>query len=57
MADFLEEVDPKVCAKYIEFLIEERNEVSENFHDRLADIYLHLTLNARKTQPEGNNFT
>lgn len=48
VTDYLEQIDPSVCARYLVFLIEERNEVSPLFHDRLAELYLSMTLSARK---------
>ncbi|KAI0925948.1 hypothetical protein AcW1_008241 [Taiwanofungus camphoratus] len=49
VADFLENIDPSVCAHYIEYLIEERGEEAQSFHDRLAELYLRMTLTAKKT--------
>ncbi|TFK87975.1 hypothetical protein K466DRAFT_662647 [Polyporus arcularius HHB13444] len=48
VADFLERLDPAICARYIEFLISERGETSRHFHDRLAQLYLRMTVNAKK---------
>ena len=48
VADYLEEIDPSICARYLVFLNEERGEVSPQFHDRLAELYLGMTLLARK---------
>ncbi|KAI0041201.1 hypothetical protein FA95DRAFT_1611206 [Auriscalpium vulgare] len=48
VANFLEGVDPKHCARYLEFLIEERNEEAPQFHDRLAELYLKMSLDAKK---------
>ncbi|KAJ7841376.1 vacuolar sorting protein 39 domain 1-domain-containing protein [Mycena olivaceomarginata] len=44
VADYLESIDPLLCIRYIEFLIEERHEESTGFHDRLAELYLKMTL-------------
>jgi Vam6/Vps39-like protein vacuolar protein sorting-associated protein 39 len=44
----MEGVDPNVCARYIEYLIAERDEDSKYFHDRLAALYLRMTLAAKK---------
>ncbi|KAJ7123344.1 vacuolar sorting protein 39 domain 2-domain-containing protein [Mycena filopes] len=48
VADYLENIDPLLCIRYLEFLIEERNEESTVFHDRLAELYLKMTLSAKK---------
>ncbi|KAI0768086.1 hypothetical protein BD413DRAFT_605556 [Trametes elegans] len=48
VADFLESLDPAICARYIEYLINERGEVSQEFHDRLAELYLRMTVEAKK---------
>jgi hypothetical protein len=41
VADFLEDVDPHLSIRYIEHLIKERKETGVEFHDRLAELYLH----------------
>ncbi|CAK5269220.1 unnamed protein product [Mycena citricolor] len=48
VADYLEGIDPQLCIRYLEFLIQERQEESTLFHDRLAELYLKTTLSARK---------
>ncbi|KAF7327882.1 Rab guanyl-nucleotide exchange factor [Mycena kentingensis (nom. inval.)] len=48
VADYLESIDPALCIRYIEFLVEERKEESATFHDRLAELYLKSTLAAKK---------
>ncbi|KAJ7052608.1 hypothetical protein C8F01DRAFT_1170573 [Mycena amicta] len=48
VADYLESIDPSLCVRYIEFLIEDRREQSTVFHDRLAELYLKMTLAAKK---------
>ncbi|KAI0267682.1 hypothetical protein BC834DRAFT_923439 [Gloeopeniophorella convolvens] len=53
VANFLESVNPKFCARYLEFLIEERSEESSLYHDRLAELYLMMTLTAKKTGDDG----
>lgn len=50
VADHLEKIDPLVCIRFIEYLIEEREEESHQFHDRLAELYLRTTLIAKKRQ-------
>jgi hypothetical protein len=48
VADYLEGISPGLCAHYLEFLIAERQEESALFHDRLADLYLSMTVAAKK---------
>ncbi|KAF8207076.1 hypothetical protein K438DRAFT_1713917 [Mycena galopus ATCC 62051] len=48
VADYLESINPLLCIRYLEFLIEERREESPSFHDRLAELYLKMTLAAKK---------
>ncbi|KAJ7039656.1 hypothetical protein C8F04DRAFT_1086112 [Mycena alexandri] len=48
VANYLESIDPLLCIRYLEFLIEERREESTVFHDRLAELYLKMTLAAKK---------
>ncbi|KAJ7671538.1 hypothetical protein DFH06DRAFT_118208 [Mycena polygramma] len=48
VADYLESIDPLLCIRYHEFLIEERGEESHAFHERLAELYLKMTLSAKK---------
>lgn len=58
VADFLEDdLNPALCARYIEYLIEEREEVSTLFHDRLAELYLEMAVSARKKRDEGNSLS
>ncbi|KAI0303616.1 CNH domain-containing protein [Multifurca ochricompacta] len=52
VANFLESVNPKFCALYLEFLIKERHEESYIYHDRLAELYLKMTVNAKKVEDE-----
>jgi len=52
VADYLEKIDPKLCAKYLEFIIAERHEESPIFHDRLAELYLNMILNSKKKGDE-----
>ncbi|KAI0322535.1 vacuolar sorting protein 39 domain 1-domain-containing protein [Amylostereum chailletii] len=54
VASFLEGIDRRLCARYLEFLIDDRREDSPEFHDRLAELYLKMTLDAKKT---GNDAT
>ncbi|KAJ7800623.1 vacuolar sorting protein 39 domain 1-domain-containing protein [Mycena olivaceomarginata] len=52
VADHLEFIDPKLCVRYLEFLVEERQEESIMFHDRLADSYLKMTLSGKTRNDE-----
>ncbi|KAH8118200.1 vacuolar sorting protein 39 domain 1-domain-containing protein [Phellopilus nigrolimitatus] len=53
VADFLEEdLDPALCAKYLEYLIGEREETSTLFHDRLAELYLEMAVDGREKRDE-----
>lgn len=53
VADYLEMIDPSICVRYVEFLIAERGEESPAFHDRLAELYLRMTVNTKKRTDEG----
>jgi hypothetical protein len=53
VANFLEDVNPRFCARYLEFLIEERHEESPVYHDRLAKLFLGMTVDAKKAGDEG----
>ena len=55
VADFLEKLDPAICARYVEFLIGEREENSTMFHNRLAELYLNMTINAKKHGDNGKH--
>ncbi|KAF5367067.1 hypothetical protein D9758_003934 [Tetrapyrgos nigripes] len=48
VADYLEKIDPLSVLRYLEYLIEEREEDSVEFHDRLAELYVQMTLTAKK---------
>jgi hypothetical protein len=48
VADYLEGISLQLCAKYLEFIIVERHEDSPDFHDRLAELYLDMTLDEKK---------
>jgi hypothetical protein len=56
VADYLEGIDPQICARYLEYLIQERHEETPIFHDRLAELYLSMTLAARKRGDERDYF-
>ncbi|KZT39975.1 hypothetical protein SISSUDRAFT_1113449 [Sistotremastrum suecicum HHB10207 ss-3] len=49
VADYLETVNTTLAIRYIEYLIEERAEVSVPFHDRLAYLYLQRIRTEGKT--------
>ena len=51
--DYLEKLDPQVSARYIEYLIHEKQEDDAVFHDRLAELYLAIAVNAKKHGDEG----
>lgn len=48
VVDFLEKIDLQTAARYIEYLIEEKQEEEGVFHDRLAELYLNIALAAKK---------
>ncbi|EKM58191.1 uncharacterized protein PHACADRAFT_171437 [Phanerochaete carnosa HHB-10118-sp] len=52
VADFLESIDPAICARFLEHLIDEKGDESAFFHNRLAELYLKMTIAAKK---RGNN--
>jgi hypothetical protein len=53
VATFLEGLDPKLCSRYLEFLINERGEESAEYHDRLVELYLKMTQRAKKSSNKG----
>jgi Vam6/Vps39-like protein vacuolar protein sorting-associated protein 39 len=55
VADYLENISPALCARYLEYLIEEREEDSIEFHDRLAELYVRMTLAAKKRGDDGES--
>ncbi|PSR72950.1 hypothetical protein PHLCEN_2v11187 [Hermanssonia centrifuga] len=52
VADFLEKIEPAICARYVEFLVNERGEESAMFHNRLAELYLTMSMSAKQ---QGDN--
>lgn len=52
VADFLESIDPRICARYLEYSLQEKEERDPSFHDRLAEVYLHITLHAQEVHDE-----
>ncbi|KAF8333851.1 hypothetical protein F5887DRAFT_991627 [Amanita rubescens] len=49
---YLDGVSITVCARYLEYIIAERQEEIPDFHDRLAVIYLDMTLAAKRKNDE-----
>ncbi|KAG6840674.1 hypothetical protein C0991_005179 [Blastosporella zonata] len=45
---FLAGIDPKISARYLEYIIEERHEQTPAFHDRLAELYFSMAMSAKK---------
>lgn len=54
VANFLEDIDPFVCVRYLEYLIDDRGETSWIFHERLAEAYLHLSRAQKKLGNSGD---
>lgn len=50
---YLEGIDPKLGARYLEYLIEERKEESMSIGDRLVELYLKMTKDAMRKRGEG----
>jgi len=46
--EYLSDISPLLATRYLEFLIAERQEESQAFHDRLAELYIRTTLNAKR---------
>ncbi|PVI07127.1 vacuolar morphogenesis protein AvaB [Periconia macrospinosa] len=40
VVDYLQKIDPKLSVKYLEHIIEELNDTTPNFHQRLVDLFL-----------------
>ena len=53
VTDYLEIFDPQVATRYLEYLIDEKEERSVTFHDRLAELYLGITVTAKRKGEEG----
>ncbi|KAG6884985.1 hypothetical protein C0993_006817 [Termitomyces sp. T159_Od127] len=45
---FLAGIDQRISARYLEFIIEERHEQTQAFHDRLAELYFSMIMSAKK---------
>ncbi len=56
VASYLENIDPKICARYLEFIIDERHEESPVFHDRLAELYIKMSLMVKRRNEGGECF-
>ncbi|EMD34098.1 hypothetical protein CERSUDRAFT_141580 [Gelatoporia subvermispora B] len=52
VVEYLEKIEPGIGARYLEHLIQERGEEAPLFHDWLAELYLRMTLTAKK---QGNS--
>ena len=53
VADYLESIDARLCARYLEYIIDERDKDGPTtLHNRLAELYLSMTLNAKKRNEE-----
>jgi len=53
VADYLESIDARLCARYLEYIINERDrDAPAALHTRLAELYLSLVLNAKKRNEE-----
>ena len=52
MANYLDSINTKICARYLEHIITERHEEMPDYHDRLAVIYLDMTLGAKRDNDE-----
>lgn len=42
-----------MCARYVEYLIQEKAEESAAFHNRLAELYLTMSMSARRRGDSG----
>jgi Vam6/Vps39-like protein vacuolar protein sorting-associated protein 39 len=51
--DYLEKIDPMICARYIEFLIDEQKYTESAYHNRLAELYLDVVMRSTKKSEEG----
>ncbi|KAF8813359.1 hypothetical protein BYT27DRAFT_7180846 [Phlegmacium glaucopus] len=53
VADYLESIDAKLCARYLEYIINERDkDAPATLHTRLAELYLSMVLSAKKRNEE-----
>jgi hypothetical protein len=51
VADFMESIDSALCARYLEYIISDRGEVSRSLHDRLAELYLRILVKDKGQDP------
>ncbi|KAH0832904.1 vacuolar sorting protein 39 domain 1-domain-containing protein [Lanmaoa asiatica] len=52
VTDYLEKFDLHIATRYLEYLIDEKEEMSSGFHDRLAELYLGITMTAKRKGEE-----
>ena len=53
VADYLESIDARLCARYLEYIINERDkDAPAALHNRLAELYLSMVLSAKKRNEE-----
>ncbi|KAF8634148.1 hypothetical protein AX15_001050 [Amanita polypyramis BW_CC] len=52
VANYLDSINTKICARYLEHIIMEWHEEIPDYHDRLAVIYLDMTLDAKRDNDE-----
>lgn len=50
---YLEGIDSRLGARYLEYLMQERKEESTHNGDRLAELYLKMTKDAKRKRDEG----
>lgn len=53
VAHYLAGKDLKLCAQYLEYLMEEKQETSALYHNWLAETYLDMAMAARQKRDEG----
>ena len=57
VADYLESIDPRLCARYLEYIINERDKNAPGvLHSRLAELYLAMVLSAKKRDEESKHY-
>ncbi|EDR08609.1 uncharacterized protein LACBIDRAFT_235177, partial [Laccaria bicolor S238N-H82] len=52
VTDYLEKIDPKLSAQYLEYIVADKQEEDPAFHDRLAELYFSMTITAGKRGDE-----
>jgi hypothetical protein len=55
VTDYLEKIDPKLSAQYLEYIIADKKEENPAFHDRLAELYFSMTVTAVKRGDESKS--